>query len=158
MSTPTRNTPFGSTRAAPLAVVRCVAGVPAPEHPATSAVTATTAHALRTAPPPLLRDWTVVYLIGTQPSRPASLSYPPGTLGAMSTDLIRLARRQHGLVSVTQLRAMGVTHRQIRNRIEREHWAPIRRGVYVVGGAPPTKPQAICAVVLAAGPTAVASH
>jgi hypothetical protein len=61
---------------------------------------------------------------------------------------VRVARRQHGLLSHVQALLLGYTARQIRTRLERGSWAEIRRGVYVVGGVPPSWEQALLAVTL----------
>src|SRR4051794_31890845 len=60
----------------------------------------------------------------------------------------RVARRQHGLLSHEQAIKIGFTPRAIRTKLARGTWAEIRRGVYVVGGAPSTWEQALVAVTL----------
>jgi very-short-patch-repair endonuclease len=77
---------------------------------------------------------------------------------AMSTDLVGLARRQHGLVSVTQARRAGISARQIERRVGRGDWHAVRPGVFIIGAAPATREQAIAAAVLAGGPMTLASH
>jgi very-short-patch-repair endonuclease len=72
--------------------------------------------------------------------------------------LRRLAARQHGLVSRSQVRALGLTARQIDLRIAAGVLVAVRRGIYRVGGSPASPEQRLLAACLAAGPGAVASH
>jgi hypothetical protein len=69
-----------------------------------------------------------------------------------------IARRQDDLVSRADVRFVGGTDRLIANRIERGLWQPVQAGVYLVGSAPPTWAQQLRAAVMAAGPSAEASH
>jgi hypothetical protein len=50
----------------------------------------------------------------------------------------RRARRQKGLITHGQAIACGMTHETIEERVATGAWSQIRRGVYVVGGAPPS--------------------
>jgi predicted transcriptional regulator of viral defense system len=59
------------------------------------------------------------------------------------------ARRQYGLLSHRQAIKIGYTPRVIRTRLDNGTWAEIRRGVYVVGGVPPSWEQTLLAVTLA---------
>lgn len=68
------------------------------------------------------------------------------------------AAKQHGLVTLGQARAAGVSDDQIHRRVRSGRWAVQRRGVYRVTGAPATEDQVVLAACLAAGPAAVASH
>lgn len=70
----------------------------------------------------------------------------------------RLAARQHNLVTRAQAHRTGFTDSMIRRRIRTGRWERTRRGVYAVGGAPPTFEQTVMGAVLAAGETAAASH
>lgn len=72
--------------------------------------------------------------------------------------LERLARRQHGLISTTQALDSGLSSRQIARRRERGQWRRIRRGVYVVAGAPASYDQSVLAAILAVAAPAWASH
>jgi hypothetical protein len=72
--------------------------------------------------------------------------------------LDRIARQQHGLVNRLQLRSAGYTDRQIEGLVRQRRLRRVRRGVYVVAGAPPTWHQALLAAQLSAGESAVASH
>jgi hypothetical protein len=60
----------------------------------------------------------------------------------------RHARRQYGLLTRAQALALGYSPKQIRTKLELGTWVEIRRGVYIVGGVPPSWEQALCAVVL----------
>lgn len=60
----------------------------------------------------------------------------------------RIARRQHGLLSHGQAIAIGYTARQIRTLLHDGAWVEIRRGIYIVGGVPPSWEQALLAVTL----------
>jgi hypothetical protein len=61
----------------------------------------------------------------------------------------RVARRQYGLLSCVQALAIGYSPKQIRTRLRRGTWTAVRRGVYVIGGAPPSWEQTLLAVTLA---------
>ena len=65
---------------------------------------------------------------------------------------------QHGLITLGQATGCGLTEGQVRHLVTRGHWRRLRRGVYVVGGAPSTREQVWLAAVLAAGDGAVLSH
>jgi very-short-patch-repair endonuclease len=69
---------------------------------------------------------------------------------------MRIARRQHGLLTREQAHQAGLTARQIRNRVEIGRWAVVRPSVYVVAGAPDSRSQSILAACLST--RAVASH
>ena len=80
--------------------------------------------------------------------------------GARGRDraLVRLAGRQHGVVTRTQLRDLGFGERTITRRIERGQLHPRHRGVYAVGRAELSPRGHRMAAVLAGGPSAVLSH
>lgn len=69
-----------------------------------------------------------------------------------------IAARQHGVITVGQIRASGASPRQLRTLCSNGLLVRSRAGVYVVAGSPPTWEQRIMAAVLSAGPMAVASH
>ncbi|HEX6312331.1 MAG TPA: type IV toxin-antitoxin system AbiEi family antitoxin domain-containing protein [Acidimicrobiia bacterium] len=69
-----------------------------------------------------------------------------------------LAARQHNLVTRWQAHGAGFSDDMIRRRVRTGRWRRTRRGVYAVGGAPPTFEQAVMGAVLAAGGSAAASH
>lgn len=72
--------------------------------------------------------------------------------------VVRIARAQHGLISAEQVMEVGGTADQIDWRVATGRWSRQRRGVYVVGAAPPTWEQSVLAACLAAGADAMASH
>jgi very-short-patch-repair endonuclease len=72
--------------------------------------------------------------------------------------LARLAGRQHGVVSVHQLRAGGLTSSAIGDRLVAGRLHRIHRGVYAVGHAGLSDPGRWMAAVLACGSNAVLSH
>jgi very-short-patch-repair endonuclease len=69
-----------------------------------------------------------------------------------------LARRQHGIVTLPQLRALGVSKRAVERRIATGRLHPIHRGVYAVGHRTLTDEALFIAAVLAIGPDAALSH
>ncbi len=54
--------------------------------------------------------------------------------------------------------AIGLSRRQVEDRVRRGHWVGVRRGVYAVAGMPPSREQALLAVLLAIDGPAVVSH
>jgi very-short-patch-repair endonuclease len=68
------------------------------------------------------------------------------------------AQHQHGLVTRAQVRAAGLSARQVTRRLERGRWQVVRRGVYAGGWVPPSWEQAVLAVVLAVGQPCAASR
>jgi predicted transcriptional regulator of viral defense system len=72
--------------------------------------------------------------------------------------LARLAARQHGVVSLDQLRDLGLTRDAVSWRAQSGHLHRIRRGVYAVGHRRLTQRARWLAAVLACGPSAVLSH
>jgi len=69
----------------------------------------------------------------------------------------RIAARQHGIVTRTQLRAAGFGDDVIDGRIRTRRLTRIHRGVYLVGIVPPRYARELAAC-LACGPRAVLSH
>jgi very-short-patch-repair endonuclease len=74
----------------------------------------------------------------------------------VDVQLSRLAAGQHSLASRTQALELGMSVRQIDERVASGLFVPEQRGVYRLTGAPRTREQAILAACIAAG--AVASH
>jgi hypothetical protein len=68
------------------------------------------------------------------------------------------ARRQHGLITLTQLRELGVSRGAVRTRITSGQWRPVEWNVLQMEDGPSTWEQQLLASVLAAGDRAVASH
>jgi predicted transcriptional regulator of viral defense system len=69
-----------------------------------------------------------------------------------------LAERQHGVVSLGQLKLAGLTASGVRDRVEAGRLYRIHRGVYAVGHGRLTGKGRTTAAVLAYGSKAVASH
>ena len=72
--------------------------------------------------------------------------------------LAALARRQHGVVSLGQLTALGLDPRAVRRRIATGLLHPVHRGVYAVGHSLLSREGRFMAAVLACGGGAVLSH
>jgi predicted transcriptional regulator of viral defense system len=69
-----------------------------------------------------------------------------------------LARNQHGVISRSQLSALGVTSKAIEHRLAKGRLHRIRPGVYAVGRPQITRYGRWMAAVLSCGPRAVLSH
>jgi hypothetical protein len=69
-----------------------------------------------------------------------------------------LAGRQHGVVSGSQLRRLGVTKYAVRRRVEAGRLLRLHDGVYAVGHLALTADSRRMAAVLACGPGALLSH
>jgi very-short-patch-repair endonuclease len=72
--------------------------------------------------------------------------------------IFELAGRQHGIVSASQLHALGLSDDRIAWRVRQGWLGRVHRGVYAVGHPPLTWPARWMAAVLACGPGAVLSH
>jgi hypothetical protein len=72
--------------------------------------------------------------------------------------LLRLAGRQHALITTRQLMALGLTEKQIRGLVAAGILFAVHRGVYGIAGAKDTLEFRALAAVLASGDGAVASH
>ena len=70
----------------------------------------------------------------------------------------QIARRQHGLITLDQALAAGLTIDQVRRRHRSGEWSVARPGVYAISGTPPTWTQTVAAVALASQPQAWLSH
>jgi very-short-patch-repair endonuclease len=70
----------------------------------------------------------------------------------------RLAHRQHGAVSRSQLLRSGLGAEAIKHRVRTGRFSLLHRGVYAVGSAPGTRERRWVAAVLACGEGAVLSH
>ena len=77
---------------------------------------------------------------------------------ALDRGLARLADRQHGVVTRSQLLALGFTARAVHNRVDRGGLQLLHRGVYAAGHRVLTAHGHWLAAVLACGPDAVLSH
>jgi hypothetical protein len=92
----------------------------------------------------------------TDAYRPQS-AQPPGELG-LDRVIAELVERQHGVVSLPQLTAMGLSTRGIGHRVAAGRLHRVHRGVYAVGHALVTLKGRWMAAVLACGPDALLSH
>lgn len=72
--------------------------------------------------------------------------------------LAEVAARQHSLVSLADVRAAGGTRSHARARVRSGRWQLVAAGVYRIAGVPWTYEARVMALVLSAGPGAVASH
>lgn len=70
----------------------------------------------------------------------------------------RIAARQHGMVSVVQLREQGLSDTAIRARVQAGRLHHVHRGVYAVGHVPRTFAARCMAAILACGEGAVVSR
>jgi hypothetical protein len=70
----------------------------------------------------------------------------------------RLARRQSGVVSVTQLYPLGFSYEEIKQLVARGHLHRLHRGVYAVGHRALPDRGHLIAALLACGPEAFLSH
>lgn len=72
--------------------------------------------------------------------------------------LATLADRQHGVVSIRQLRKLGYSDRTVRRAVERGRLHRLHRGVYAVGHTNISLEGRCLAAVLASGPDSLLSH
>ena len=70
----------------------------------------------------------------------------------------RVFHHQHSVAARSQLRAAGMTDRQIARRVQRGLYRQVHGGVYRLATAPFTDHARLMAAVLAAGPDSLASH
>ena len=73
-------------------------------------------------------------------------------------EVARVAARQHGVISLEQLLAVGLHERAVRRAAATGRLHRVHRGVYAVGHVPRVWPAAWMAGVLACGPEALLSH
>jgi hypothetical protein len=71
--------------------------------------------------------------------------------------LVALALAQHGVVTIEQCVALGVSEDQIRNQVARGAWRRVRRRVVALGAVADTFEMQVMALCLAAGSDAIAS-
>ncbi len=77
---------------------------------------------------------------------------------AVDVAVARRAAQQHGVVHRRQAVALGMTRRQIQDRLSSGLFVPVHQGVYRLAANPPSWIQDVTAACLAAGDGAVASH
>jgi len=70
--------------------------------------------------------------------------------------LALLAQQQHGLVSLRQAVALGLPARTMQDRVQRQGWVRVHRGVYALPGSVRSYERDVAGALLAAGPSAVA--
>ncbi len=75
-----------------------------------------------------------------------------------SRELTHRFRSQHGVVSRSELRLLGIPDWAERTKVARGEWERIGKRVVRLAGAPATPEQRLMAACLDAGPSAVASH
>ena len=73
-------------------------------------------------------------------------------------ELARRFRAQHGVVSRSQLQALGVTRHMVRHRFATGEWEMLNPKTVRLAGSARTPEQDLFALFLTAGPSAVASH
>jgi len=73
-------------------------------------------------------------------------------------ELITRAAEQHGVFTLGQARAHGLSDRQIKYRVDQGRWEMLQPKVYRIAGVPTTFRQGLLAACLGAGPSAFASH
>src|SRR6266508_2490731 len=74
------------------------------------------------------------------------------------TAVADLAARQHGVVSIRQLYSLGLSDRQVRQRVAAGWLRRLHRGVYAIGRGNLAREGWWLAAVLACGAGAVLSH
>ena len=82
----------------------------------------------------------------------------PQHTGTPDKAIAALVGRQHGAFTRTQALGKGFTASAIQVRLQSGRWERIHEGVYRLAGARVTSQQEIMAILLLAGPGAVASH
>jgi len=71
---------------------------------------------------------------------------------------LELAEKQHGIITLDQALARGLTAKQVRHRLDTAVWVRLASGVYRIAGSPRSWEQRLLGLTLAAGPSAAASH
>jgi len=73
-------------------------------------------------------------------------------------EIALIAKPQHGLISLDQLRGLGMDRKTAHKRVELGALHQVHTGVYSVGHSPLSRESRFMAAVLACGPSAVLSH
>lgn len=73
-------------------------------------------------------------------------------------EIASIAGRQHGLISLEQLRGLGIDRGAAHQRVRAGRLHPVHDGVYAVGFPTLTRDRQLMAAVLACGPDAALSH
>jgi hypothetical protein len=79
-------------------------------------------------------------------------------LDTLDSAIAKIAARQHGVVAITQLQALGIGKNGLTRRVKRGHLHRVHRGVYAVGHRGLSLHGRFMAAVLACGDGAVLSH
>jgi very-short-patch-repair endonuclease len=82
----------------------------------------------------------------------------PKSANRTESKLVSLAANQHGVVSLAQLKSLGISRRAARYRADTGRLHRVHRGVYAVGHSGLSDEGVWMAAVLAVGPPAVLSH
>ena len=90
------------------------------------------------------------------PAEDRTSPHPPGR-SSLEGRVDRIAERQHGILTLDQLREAGLTRQMVRHRVRKGRLTRIHRGVYRVGPRLFERANEMAAV-LACGPRAVLSH
>jgi predicted transcriptional regulator of viral defense system len=85
-------------------------------------------------------------------------SGPKGAKPPREQTIVALATRQHAVVALSQLEALGLGARGVSHRVKRGTLHRVHRGVYAVGHPLLTREGRWMAAVLACGPGAALSH
>ena len=72
--------------------------------------------------------------------------------------IARRAEQQYGVFTRSQAADQDLTHDEISLRVQNGRWDLLRRGLYLVGGAPDSWRRQLMEAVLAAGERAAVSH
>jgi len=88
----------------------------------------------------------------------ASTIRTPAARRRLGRRLAELAVGQHGVVTLAQLRELGLTASAVRSRVEEGSLLRLHEGVYAVGHAPRIREARYMAAVLTCGSDAVLSH
>jgi len=81
-----------------------------------------------------------------------------GSSARWDAEIARIAEVQHGLVSLDQLRSLGVGRKTAHERVRCGVLHPVHEGVFAVGHSRLSREGGYLAAVLACGPAAVLSH
>lgn len=86
------------------------------------------------------------------------LTYVREQVAILEAKIAAIAARQHGVISIAQLHAIGLDRGSVYRRVRAGRLHRIHRGVYAVGHAAPSLHRDFMAAVLACGDGAALSH
>jgi very-short-patch-repair endonuclease len=105
------------------------------------------------------------FTLGRMPTQPPADGPQAGDIDTFEARRHKIDRRiaataeaQHGLVTLDQLCAVGLSGYAVRKRVDSGRLYPVYRGIYAVGYPLLTQEGRFMAAVLACGPNAVLSH